>query len=62
MMVKTQDGETIVVALTNDTQVEEVEGAFKLRKKQLGMTALIPGLPVQVKGVTKSAIFPTARW
>jgi outer membrane protein OmpA-like peptidoglycan-associated protein len=51
MMVKTQDGETIVVALTNDTQVDEVQGLFKLRKKQLGMTALIPGLPVQVKGV-----------
>ena len=51
MTVKTQDGEPVVVALTTDTQVEEVEGAFKLRKKQLGLTALIPGLPVQVKGM-----------
>jgi len=50
MTVKTQDGEPVVVALTTDTQVEEVEGALKLRKKQLGLTALIPGLPVQVKG------------
>ncbi|MGB2634907.1 MAG: OmpA family protein [Candidatus Acidiferrum sp.] len=50
MAVKTQDGETITVALTTDTQVQEIEGAFKLRKKDLGMTALIPGLPVQVKG------------
>jgi OmpA-OmpF porin, OOP family len=50
MTVKTQDNETIVVALTADTQVQEVQGAFKLRKKELGMTALIPGLPVQVKG------------
>ncbi len=50
MSVKTQDNETIVVALTSDTQVQEVQGAFKLRKKELGMTALIPGLPVQVKG------------
>jgi OmpA-OmpF porin, OOP family len=50
MTVKTQDSETITVALTPDTQVQEVEGAFKLRKKELGMTALIPGLPVQVKG------------
>jgi len=50
MTVKTQDGEPIVVVLTSDTQVEETQGALKLRKKQLGMTALIPGLPVQVKG------------
>jgi len=50
MTVKTQDGEPVVVALTPDTQVEEVEGALKLRKKELGLTALIPGLPVQVKG------------
>ncbi len=51
MTVKTQDNESIVVALTPDTQVQEVQGAFKLRKKELGMTALIPGLPVQVKGM-----------
>ena len=50
MSVKTQDNETITVALTTDTQVQEVEGKFNLRKKDLGMTALIPGLPVQVKG------------
>lgn len=50
MTVKTDDNETIIVALSTDTQVQEVEGAFKLRKKDLGMTALIPGLPVQVKG------------
>jgi hypothetical protein len=50
MTVKTQHSETIVVALTPDTQVQEVEGAFKLRKKELAVTALIPGLPVQVKG------------
>ena len=50
MAVKTQDSESITVALTVDTQVQEVEGAFKMRKKNLGMTALIPGLPVEVKG------------
>jgi len=50
MSVKTADNETVVVALTTDTDVQEVEGIFKLRKKQLGLTALIPGLPVQVKG------------
>jgi OmpA-OmpF porin, OOP family len=50
MTVKTQDSENVVVALTTDTQVDEVQGLFKLRKKEFGMTALIPGLPVQVKG------------
>lgn len=52
MTVKTQDGEPVVVLLTTDTQVDEVEGMLKLRKKSLGLTALIPGLPVQVKGST----------
>jgi OOP family OmpA-OmpF porin len=51
MTVKQQDSETIVVALTVTTQVQEVQGALKLRKKELGLTALIPGLPVQVKGL-----------
>ncbi|MGB8322481.1 MAG: OmpA family protein [Candidatus Acidiferrum sp.] len=51
MTVKTQDNETIVVALTPDTTVQEVQGMMKMRKKELGMTALIPGLPVEVKGM-----------
>ena len=50
MTVKNQDSETVIVALTDDTQVQESEGMLKMRKKQLGLTALIPGLPVQVKG------------
>ena len=50
MTVKTQDAGNVVVLLTDSTQVEEVEGGFHMRKKQMGMTALVPGLPVQVKG------------
>jgi len=50
MTVKTQDAGNVVVLLTDSTQVEEVEGGLKMRKKQMGMTALIPGLPVEVKG------------
>ena len=49
MTVKTLDG-NVVVLLTDMTQVEEVEGGLHLRKKQMAMTALEPGLPVQVKG------------
>ena len=54
MTVKTQDGTNVVVLLTSTTQVEEVEGGLKMRKKEMGMTALIPGLPVEVKGTTNA--------
>ncbi len=51
MTVKSQEsGSDVVVLLTDSTQVEEVEGGLHMRKKQMGMTALVPGLPVQVKG------------
>jgi OmpA-OmpF porin, OOP family len=40
----------VVVLLTDSTDVGEVQGVFKARTKQMPMTALIPGLPVQVKG------------
>jgi OmpA-OmpF porin, OOP family len=40
----------LVVVLTPTTDVGEVEGLFKGRTKQMAMTSLIPGLPVQVQG------------
>jgi OmpA-OmpF porin, OOP family len=40
----------VTVLLTDSTQVGEIEGVFHGRTKQMPMTALIPGLPVQVKG------------
>jgi len=40
------------VLLTDTTDVGEVEGLFHGRTKQTPMTALIPGLPVQVSGNT----------
>jgi OmpA-OmpF porin, OOP family len=52
MTVKTLDAGNVVVLLTSTTQVEEVEGGLKMRKKEMGLTALIPGLPVEVKGST----------
>src|SRR5271169_4823079 len=50
MTVKTQEAGNVVVLLTDSTQVDEVEGGLHMRKKQMGMTALVPGLAVQVKG------------
>jgi OOP family OmpA-OmpF porin len=48
MTVQSQNSETVTVLLTSATQVLEPEGAF--RKKHLAMTALVPGLSVEVKG------------
>jgi OmpA-OmpF porin, OOP family len=38
--------------LTPATQVGEVQGLLKSRTKQMAMTSLIPGLPVEVQGTT----------
>jgi OOP family OmpA-OmpF porin len=48
MTVQTQDSENATVVLMPATQVLEPEGVFG--KKHLGMTALVPGLSVEVKG------------
>ncbi len=48
MTVLSQGGETITVVLQSSTQVVEPEGLF--RKKQVNVTALVPGLAVEVKG------------
>jgi outer membrane protein OmpA-like peptidoglycan-associated protein len=48
MRVQTQNSGTVTVLLTDATQVEEPEGAF--RKKHFSMVALVPGLQVNVRG------------
>jgi OmpA-OmpF porin, OOP family len=50
MTVQSAGSPNTVVLLTDSTSVGEVEGVFKARTKQMPMTALIPGLPVQIKG------------
>ena len=50
--LQTVDVPKLVVLLTPTTEVDEVQGVLKARKKQMAMTSLIPGLPVQVKGTT----------
>src|SRR5580704_6917628 len=50
MTLQTQALGNLVVILTPSTQVDEVEGVFRARKKEMAVTALIPGLPVQVQG------------
>jgi len=50
MTLQTQDSSKVVVVLTDSTQVDQVQGVFKARRKQMSMAALIPGLQVQVEG------------
>jgi OmpA-OmpF porin, OOP family len=40
----------VIVLLTDSTDVGQVQGALKARKKTMSMAALIPGLPIKVEG------------
>src|SRR5690242_17506299 len=50
MVVQSKDSNTVVVLLTDSTQVGQIQGVFKARRKDMSMAALIPGLEVQVEG------------
>src|ERR1022692_311841 len=50
MTLQTADAPKLVVVLTDYTQVSQVQGVFKARRKQMSMAALVPGLQVQVEG------------
>jgi outer membrane protein OmpA-like peptidoglycan-associated protein len=49
MNLQTSDSSTLPITLTHSTEVSQVAGMFKARRKQMSMAALIPGLPVQVE-------------
>lgn len=51
MIVQTPQGENVTVVLTDHTEVGQVQGVFKARRKEMSMAALIPGLDVKVKGL-----------
>jgi outer membrane protein OmpA-like peptidoglycan-associated protein len=50
MTLQTSDTPQLVVLLTDATQVKQVQGVLKARRKEMAMSALIPGLAVQVQG------------
>jgi len=52
--LQTADSPKVVVVLTDSTDVAQVVGALKARKKEMSMAALIPGLPIQVEGTYNS--------
>ena len=48
VILQTADSPNVVVLLTDSTDVAQVQGALKARKKEMSMAALIPGLPIKV--------------
>jgi outer membrane protein OmpA-like peptidoglycan-associated protein len=50
MTVQTPSEPKLVVVLTDDTQVAQIQGLLKARRKHMSMAALIPGLQVQIEG------------
>jgi outer membrane protein OmpA-like peptidoglycan-associated protein len=50
LTLRTLDSGDLVIVLTDDTKVVQPKGLLKLRKEEMGFTALMPGLKVQVEG------------
>ncbi len=50
MVLKTGDSHKLIVILNDSTQVGQVQGVLKARRKDMSMAALIPGLQVKVEG------------
>ena len=51
MVVQASGSSDVYVLLTDRTQVGQVQGLFKARRKHMSMAALIPGLAVKVEGI-----------
>jgi OOP family OmpA-OmpF porin len=50
LILQSSSSPNLVVLLTDSTQVGQVQGVFKARRKQMSMAALVPGLQVKVEG------------
>ncbi len=50
MILQTSDIPNLIVLLNDNTEVGQVQGVLKARRKQMSMAALIPGLAVNVEG------------
>jgi outer membrane protein OmpA-like peptidoglycan-associated protein len=50
MSLQGRDSADVTVLLTDSTEVGQVQGMFKARRKDMSMAALIPGLAVKVEG------------
>jgi OmpA-OmpF porin, OOP family len=54
LLLQAKDSTEVTVLLTDATDVAQVQGMLKVRHKEMSMAALIPGLPIKVKGVNNS--------
>lgn len=50
MIVQTSDAPNLMVLLTDQTEVGQIQGVLKVRRKEMSMAALIPGLVIQAEG------------
>ena len=50
MILQASDSPNLTVLLTDSTEVGQVQGVFKARRKEMSMAALIPGLKVKAEG------------
>ena len=50
IIVQTSDSPKVIVLLTDETEVGQIQGMLKARRKEMSMAALIPGLEIQVDG------------
>ena len=51
LTLRTLESGNVLVVLTDQTKVVQPKGLLKVRKQEMGMTALMPGLKVEVEGV-----------
>src|SRR5215472_8638716 len=52
MILQTSDSPKLSVLLTDNTEVGQVQGVLKARRKEMSMAALVPGLKIKVEGTT----------
>ncbi len=62
MTLKTADTPQLIVVLNDNTDVQQLEGALKARKKEMSMAALIPGLACEVQGSYNAKNQLVATW
>jgi OmpA-OmpF porin, OOP family len=60
LTVKTADASNVIVVLTDDTKVQQPKG-IGLRKKQMSVAVLIPGLKISVDGIGDAQSRVTAK-
>jgi len=61
MTMKADTG-NVVVLLNDSTDVQQLQGALKARKKEMSMAALIPGLACEVQGTYNAQNQLVAQW